>query len=375
MNSYYNELYSKVSAFANPDLNWEKTHSFNLALEGSLWKRRLMFGLEYYYKKTIDAFMNKPISDVNGFTSYVVNSGTVVNKGYNMHLTAIPFRNRNFYWSISGSLSRIMNEMKTNPGQEVYNLSSFLQGTAVVKGYPLNTFWSYRFKGLDPQNGGPLFDDGADQRDALEHMDKLSAYTLVLTPSGQREPSITGSLHNSLSYKEWKLNIGLYYSLGAHVRQFKVFKDFVGGYSSALNIHKTLLDAWDKPGDEHRTQIPAVMGLQSAGYNAYAHHWSSAYNWKGAKLADNSWEMFDYANTRVVSANYLKLSSLSLTYETPEKWLKQYWLKRLAVTVGATNLYTFCHHRLKGQTPTQSGFSEVQLSDTPTYTLGLTINF
>lgn len=375
MNSLYNELYSTAKAFANPDLRWEKTHSTNLAIESSLLNHRLQVGFEYYYKKTTDAFMDKPISDVNGFSSYVVNSGTVVNKGYNFNITAIPVRTKNIYWSISGSLSKIMNEMKTNPGTEVYDLNSFLNGTAVVKGYPVNTFWSYRFIGLNPENGGPLFDDWSDRKDQLENMDKLSAYTSVLVPSGQRDPDVTGSLNNTFTYKSWKLNIGLYYSLGGKIRQFRVFKNFMGGYSSELNMNRALLQAWSKPGDENITNIPAVMGIQSPGYGDYAHHWSSAYNWRGAKLADNSWDMFDYSDLRVASADYLKVSSLSLTYEVPLVWLKSYNIKRLAVTLGATNLYTFCDKKLKGQTPTQSGFSEVQLSDTPTYTLGLTVNF
>ena len=167
----------------------------------------------------------------------------------------------------------------------------------------------------------------------------------------------------------------MYYSLGAKTRLFRVFKNFVSGYSSELNMNKALLQAWSKPGDEKHTNIPAVMGMQSDGYGDYRFHWSSNYDWKGAKLADNSWDMYDYSNARVVSANYLKISSLSLTYEVPIEWLKNYHIKRLALTLGATNLYTFCHKDLKGQTPTQSGFSEVQLSDTPTYTFGLAVNF
>lgn len=375
MNSYYNELYSTVHAFANPDLKWEKTQSLNLALEGALWNNRLQFGLEYYYKKTNDAFMEKAISDINGYTSYVVNSGTVVNRGYNLHVTAIPVRKKDIYWSISGSMSKIMNEMRTNPSAQAYDLSSFLNGTAVVKGHSLNTFWSYDFTGLNPKNGGPMFNDWSDRKGEVEQMDKLTAYTNVLIPSGQRDPDITGSLHNTFSYKSWKLNVGLYYSLGAKTRLFRVFKNFVSGYSSELNMNKALLQAWSKPGDEKHTNIPAVMGMQSDGYGDYRFHWSSNYDWKGAKLADNSWDMYDYSNARVVSANYLKISSLSLTYEVPIEWLKNYHIKRLALTLGATNLYTFCHKDLKGQTPTQSGFSEVQLSDTPTYTFGLAVNF
>lgn len=375
MSSYYGELYSKVYAFANPDLKWEKTRSANVALEGSLFDNRLMFGFEYYHKKTIDAFMSKAISDVNGYSSYVVNSGTLTNKGYNFNVTAIPVRNHDFYWSLSASLSKVMNRMETAPGAETYELSDFLNGTAVVKGQPIGTFWSYKFVGLNPEDGGPLFDDGEDLKDELKSMGKYDTFTTVLTPSGRRDPDITGSINSTFSWKSWRLNVGLYYSLGAKTRLFRIFDDFVSGYTTEMNVSRDLLAAWRKPGDETTTNIPSVMGQGSAGYNKYYRHWSSVYNYEGVKIADNAWTMYDYSDARVVSANYLKVQNVSLTYEVPQKWLSAYKLQRLAVTLGATNLHTFCSSQLRGQTPTQSGFSEVQLSDTPTYTLGLTINF
>ncbi len=85
--------------------------------------------------------------------------------------------------------------------------------------------------------------------------------------------------------------------------------------------------------------------------------------------------MYDYSTARVVSANYVKLSNIQLTYEFKRDLLAKWGLGRLAITGSAYNLYTFCSSQLKGQTPTQGGFSEVQLSDTPSYTLGLTIEF
>jgi len=71
----------------------------------------------------------------------------------------------------------------------------------------------------------------------------------------------------------------------------------------------------------------------------------------------------------------LRLASLSLTYELPEKILPRLGLQRLSITVSGNNLYTFCNSKLKGQTPTQAGFAEVQLSDNPYYTIGINIQF
>jgi hypothetical protein len=45
------------------------------------------------------------------------------------------------------------------------------------------------------------------------------------------------------------------------------------------------------------------------------------------------------------------------------------------VSMTGNNLYTMCSSRLKGQTPQQSGFSDVQLTDQPSFTFGLDVSF
>ncbi len=142
-----------------------------------------------------------------------------------------------------------------------------------------------------------------------------------------------------------------------------------------MNVNRDMLNAWKKPGDELKTNIPSVMGSSSSGYYYYSSHWSSGTPYEGVQIAENAWDMYDYSDLRVVSADYLRIANVSLTYEFPKRIINHWKLQRLALTLGATNLYTFCDSKLKGQTPTQGGFSEVQLSDTPTYTVGLTLNF
>lgn len=373
--SYYGEMQSTTNSFANPDLKWEKTHSTNIGMESSFFGGRLMLGAEYYYKKTTDAFMSKKISDVNGYTSYTINSGTVVNKGYNFSLTATPIKINDFNWIVGASMSKVMNEMRTAPGAETYELTDFLNGTAVVKGYPVGTIWSYKFVGLSPTDGGPLFDDWEDRQKELEGLTKYETFTKVLVPTGKREPDITGSVNTTFNYKQWRLGINFTYSFGASTRLFRMMKDFTKGYTSEMNINRDLLNSWKKPGDELTTNIPAIMGSSSSGYYYYSSHWSSGSPYEGVAIADNAWDMYDYSDLRVVSADYLKLQNISLTYEFDRKLLKPWGLSRLALTLSATNLHTWCDSALRGQTPTQGGFSEVQLSDTPTYTLGLTVNF
>ncbi len=381
MNAYYNEMVSTVAYYANPDLRWEKTRSFNVGLESSFFNGRLQVGAEYFYKKTTDAFMEKTIADINGFESYIVNSGDITNQGFNITLSATPVKVKDFYWILSGNLSKIYNKVRTAPGAETYELSDFLAGNAIVEGQPVGTFWSYQFAGLSPTDGGPLFYDMEERQSELANASNYEVYTRVLTPSGKREADLTGSINNTFTWREWRLGMTWTYAFGAKTRLFRLFDGFgnSNAYSSEANVSRDLLDRWQRPGDEASTNIPAIMGSGMMNQGYYTYHWSSGEPYTGARIVPaedpSAWTMYDYSSARVVPADYFKLSQMALTYEFNRQALAHMGLHRMAVTLSAFNLWTLCDSRLRGQTPTQGGFSEIQLSDTPSYTLGVTVDF
>ena len=360
----YNELVSELSVYPNPNLKWEKTSSFNGGLTFSLFKRRLQMETSVYYKRTKDAFLTKQISTVNGLEEYVVNSGDVKNSGYSIAATIIPVETRDFNWILATSFSNVFNKMETLPGAEQFELNNFLNGTALVKGKPVGTFYSYKFVGLNPTNGYPIFDDMQERQDELEGLTKYDVYTRVLKATGNREPTMSGSINNTLRYKNWRLNMNLAYSLGSKVRLFKLFDS--NTFLPENNVRREFVKRWRKTGDEKNTVIPAP--------NCYLTHYSSS----GEKLptiANNSLDMYNYSDIRVVSGNYLKCSTMSLTYEFPMEKLERIKLSRLALNLSATNLFTICSNKLKGQAPQQSGFAEIQLTDRPTYTVGVSVSF
>ena len=117
------------------------------------------------------------------------------------------------------------------------------------------------------------------------------------------------------------------------------------------------------------------MCIRDSGYYAYNRHWTQQGGYEGIIFAETAWDMYDYCDARVVSGNYLKCSNVSVAYVLPEKWLKTVRISRFEATLSATNLFTVCSKKLKGQTPTQSVFSQVQLSDRPTISLGFNVSF
>lgn len=382
-NDFYNEYMSTVERNPNPDLRWEKTNSYNLGFEWGFLDRAIQFEASFYLKHTKDAFMTKTISTINGYESYVVNGGNIDNTGYSVGITGRILNSRDWNWTVSTSFSRYINKIKTLPAGETYELNDFLNGNAIVKNQSVGTFYSYKFLGLSPVDGGPMFDDWSDHTEDLKGLSKYDTFTSVLTASGSREPIASGNLSTMVRWKNLRLNANFVYSLGAKTRLFGMYgsgTESNGVYAqqglikSENNLSRDYLERWIKPGDELHTNIPAIISRLHPNYFKYQDHWSS--NTDGVYgFADNAWDMYDYSDIRVVSADYLKLNTLSLSYDFPISLLKPWGCKRLELTVTGSNLFTICDKKLKGQTPTQGGFTTIQLSDRPGFSFGLGITF
>lgn len=384
-NSFYNEYMSTVERNPNPELKWERTTSYNLGFVWSFFDRKLQIDADFYWKRTKDAFMSKTVSTVNGYQSYIVNGGDIDNDGYSIGVTVRPIQTKDWQWSISTVFSRAINRIKTAPAGESYELNDFLNGNAVVKDKPIGTFYSYKFLGLNPEDGGPMFDDWKDHYYDLMGLSKYDTYTRVLVATGSREPIMSGSFTTQLRWKDLRLSANFAYSLGAKTRLFGMYgagTNASGVYAAngeirpENNMSRDYLYTWHKPGDEKYTDIPAIIGSGHSSYFNYSQHFSTNMSNENVQLiANDYWDMYDYSDLRVVSSDYLKLNTLSLSYLVPSQWIRPWGLKRLEVTASATNVFTVCDKKLKGQTPTQGGFSTIQLSDRPGYSVGLSVTF
>ena len=80
---------------------------------------------------------------------------------------------------------------------------------------------------------------------------------------------------------------------------------------------------WQNPGDEAYTNIPGILSGEAFRATIVSNWWSG-YSYS---FADNIWSMYDNSDIRVVSGNYLKLSSVSFRYLFSEKVLKALRLK------------------------------------------------
>ena len=370
---YYGEYVSTLYKLPNPNLKWEVTNQTNIGLDLSFWQGRLNAGLEVYLKKTHDLISPVKVASVNGVPdgTYNMNNGDMSNKGLSITLSGYPIRRKDFKWYASTYYSVNLNKVQTEP-VEKYSMYDFLNGYAVIDGKPISTFYSYKYLGLDPKTGVPLFDDWQDRQHLLLGKTVANVIMTVLEDSGCRDPFISGSLNNNVSWKNWNLSFNLYYSLGSKIRLFEMYESINDGVSSINNVRKEFVNRWMVPGDEKRTDYPVLLSPSDPNYSKYKTHWSYGTD---ITFAEDIWQMYDQSSVRVVSGNYLKLQSLNLRYNFSDKVLRKTPFSSLSVSFATQNLFTISSKALKGQAPTQSGFADPQLSVRPTYTFNVNVSF
>ncbi len=375
----YNENISTVARYPNPNLKWEETRQFNIELDLSFLENRLGMGGTLYLKKTEDCFTNVQVSSVNGVPnhSYVMNGGNLENNGYSVTLSGTPIKTGHWQWNLYTYFSGNLNKVRSKT-VEKYTIDDYLNGTALVDGEAVSSFYSYRFMGLNPSNGVPVFNDYADRVHLLEHKDLEDIVRMTMEKSGQRDPIFTGSFSSSLTYKSLSLSVNMSYSLGSKVRLFSLYAPILQGVSAENNIRKEFTRRWIAPGDERTTDIPAILSPSDPDYLAYLTHFSSTVSSDVShiqKFASNVWDMYDKSDIRVVSGNYLKCSSLSLRYTLSSKWLKKTPFSNVQLSLNSMNLFTISAKALKGQDPSQAGFAKPNLSVRPSYTFQLNVSF
>ena len=127
--------------------------------------------------------------------------------------------------------------------------------------------------------------------------------------------------------------------------------------------------------DEEFTNVPAIMSTDSDAYRKYNKHWSTSSSYEVPTIANTYWEMYNYSDIRVVNANYLKCTNFSFTYMFPYDLISKWGLERLDLSFSAGNPFTITSSGLKGQTPIQGGFTDIQLSERPTFSFGINVAF
>lgn len=354
---------SKLSKLPNPQLRWEKTTSYNIGIDFAFLNNRLNGSVEVYRKKGKDQIISKEVASTTGSTTMTLNAGNLENKGYELVLNVIPVSTKKFTWALNINGARNINKVTKSGITTDYGYKEYLNGSAVIPGEALNTFYSYKYDKLD-ENGLPTFKD-VEETDGIT---QTEMFAKVFSYSGTRVPDITGGFGTSLTYRKLTLGGFFSYSLGTKIRLNDLYNDTGQKLPQPQqNMNKAFVGRWRQQGDEAHTDIPvlSVDPMKMYGYG----------NSRTIKIADNGWEMYNKSDLRVVSGNYLRLKNLYIRYQLNDKICHKIFAKSINLRLEATNLWLLADKKLHGQDPEQITLGGSTTPPTSSYTFGIDITF
>lgn len=331
------------SKIANPDLKWETTTQSNIGLDFSALDGRITFTADAYHKMTRDILQSMSTAASTGYDEIYVNRGSIQNDGLEFSLRAIPVSTRDFSWTIGGNISFNKNKIVelglplTKYGTEYYeayygtNLSYHSAAgfpvNIFIKGKPVGMFWGYKTNGIfqsDEEAAGLTYNGNTLGAGDIAYVDTnedgiINTEDRVIL--GDPNPDFTYGLNTSFTYKSVSLSAQFFGSYGNQVVNANKL-DNTNTYYDYNILKEAYYEAWraDKP--------------------------STTYPKLGTPLNELTDRM-------VEDGSFLRLSSLSLSWDVPIK--RSNVFKAIQLTVTGRNLFTWTKYT--GYNPDVNSFS------------------
>lgn len=124
--AYSNYRYSgtkgyRISTLANPNLQWEKTKTFEVGLDLGFLKNRINLNATYYNRLNDNKVATLSLPQTTGFSSVTYNNGSYRNQGVELDLTAHIINTRDWRWSITANLAYNKNTIVSLPDNGLLN--------------------------------------------------------------------------------------------------------------------------------------------------------------------------------------------------------------------------------------------------------------
>jgi ferric enterobactin receptor len=329
----------------NPDLKPEIQDSWEVGTELRFLKNRISLDYTYYRSQTNNQIGQPRLAQSGGFIFSTLNSGSVINKGMEIAVTARPIVTKDFSWDV-------MLNYSYNKGR----LGAFIPGVAYF--YPTDAQFG-TIKAASIPNGGyflgmtgtPFYHQfdakGVEIPNGRYQVDPTTGFYKVNTTGtavvGNREPDFIGGFNNTFRYKKFSLSFLLDIRKGGAVFNGTEYALVLNGLSK-----KTLLN------DRQSVTVTGVNSVTGADFNqtytAGQNYTIGSTTYAGTYMIQQYWQNYAAnSNNFISSVNWLKLRSLSLTYDFTSLLKGTKVIKSISATAVGTNLFTWTNY--KGMDP------------------------
>ncbi|WP_321424260.1 SusC/RagA family TonB-linked outer membrane protein [uncultured Bacteroides sp.] len=333
----------------NPYLVPEKTKSTELGFEIRLFKGRLGFDYTYYTNNSFNQIMTPRLSQTTGYILLKTNGGDIINKGMELSITGVPVQTKDFKWettlNLSGNRGKVQNLL---PGVDILYVTDVQVGNAKAASFNNGDFMAISgSKWSRDDSGNVILDWGT----GMPTSDNLATYKV-----GNREPKLLGGLNNNLQYKGWNLSFLLDFRIGGDIYNgTEYYMTNAGMSKKSLERNSITISGVSKNPATNQYENKVFTIDAEKYYKGTTEVAKSADSQSGKYLIQQYWQTYypkESANY-VTKTNWLRLRSVSLSYNVPEALLKKTKIiKGLTATVTGTNLFLWTNY--KGMDPETS---------------------
>ena len=336
-----------ISQAPNKMLRWEKTSTLNIGIDFALIGR-LSGSLEFYRRYSTDLLANKTLDPSLGFETARVNNGAMRNTGLEISVSYDWLKSED--WALNTTLTatnnkNVIKKVGYIPSNAIDMLVS--PGDNYLEGDTYNSIYAYRYAGLTETGDPSVYDQNGDIK-SNEPVRDIAALVNV----GQLTPKWNGALTVNLRWKSLEFFTKFVYYTGHSLRNdvtplYSIYSDITG------SMHKDMVNRWTETNKD--TDIPA-MGQYGAN-------------------ADRNY-LWQYADTHVLSASFIKCRNIGITYSLPKDLVKKVNLQNVSIRAQVDNPFYWASNG-EGIDPESFNANAGTRTELlmPTYSFGLNINF
>ena len=314
----------QISRLGNPNLEWEKTTSYNVGFDFSVLDYRLSGSVEWYYKKTHDMIMAQRLPNFTGFDNITTNLGEITNSGFEITLNSKNIDLKNFSWNTTLGFSYNKNRIKhlyyeyDENGKE---LDDTTNGWYIGK--PIGEIWYWEVDGIWQVNeaekaakvnqkpGDPKVvnhytnDDKEDGTPVYNDKDKVYL--------GTTNPPIYWNMRNDFTFfKDWTVSFSMYSYMG--------HKSLSGNYLNGDNSGSLFTNTCNMYKKEYWT--PENPTNDYARLNAVGPSGCTGVQ-------------------KLYNRSFVRLDNITIGYTLPKKITSKVMLEKVHLTAGINNVCTF----------------------------------
>ena len=348
-----------ITTYVDPNLKWEKTHTWDIGLETGFFNNRLTFNASYFDRRTKDILYtpSASFSSIFGLAVSQINTGEVTNRGWEFE---IGHRNRigDVNYRVSGNFTIINNKVQTlGMGNVTQNNGMVGNGSNLFIGYPMQMIYGYKTDGVF------LSDDEVKDWPDQSAIAKGAGAGDIRYVDIDGDGKVTTADRTFLGSNIPKYTFGLSAGLDWKGFDFSFLLQGVAKVSGMLSTYAGY--AFWQEGNIQRWQMEECWNVQKDNrYPGYPR--LEAYSNAGSRntLTSDFW---------VRNAWFLKVRNIQLGYTLPQNTVKHLGLSGIRAYITLDNPLSFNDYP-DGWDPEKRNNGGSYYPTMRSYTFGLTIN-